>query len=287
MIVAAENALEGHRHWLHRHRDAWAESVKQYQHQLNSKRRIWALKRLLLRLFLIGPIICITLVRVIARALRRARELLSSSVLPPLVRAKPAHIRPTKTVQTPQHRISGLDGPLCTGQPWSPQPSVITESRHQKKTSGESGVLPARLVVASLGAVIVGCFAAAATPDGHKETAEVPPNASTHSAGGNVPPMAQNEPEGIEEPISYQYSGFSVLAAPATERLSPPGMTVAEIISIAQPSTEIVVPSEKPSEPAEVTVPARKPQTAIKAKPKPSQIKQKQQRTVWELPWLH
>jgi hypothetical protein len=50
-IVSAENELEGHQHWLQRHRAAWAESVKRYQHQLNSKRKIWALKRLLLRLF--------------------------------------------------------------------------------------------------------------------------------------------------------------------------------------------------------------------------------------------
>jgi hypothetical protein len=207
---------------------------------------------------------CVTLVRLIARALPRAREFVANRVLPPLLRAKRACIHATNSHQMPQHRISGLDGPLCMGQPWSP--NVITKSG-LRKTSGETGLLPARLVVASFGAIIVGCFAAAATPDGHKEPAEVPPNASTHSDGESLPPMAPNEPQGIEEPAPYQLSGFSVLAAPATERLSPPGMTVAEIMGINRPSTEILERPDELSEPIEVTVPVRKPTPRLRLSP--------------------
>jgi hypothetical protein len=285
MIVSAENALEGHECWLHCHRAAWVESVKHYQQQLDSRRRLWALKRLLLRLLLIGPILFVRLVGGLARALRRAREIRTISVLSRLVHAKRARIRPTNSRQGPQPRISGLDGPLCTGQPWSPEPGAITKSG-RRKTSREIGLLPARLVVASIGAVIVGCLAAAATPEGPKE----PPTTSTYSSGGpaSLPRAASNKPYGIKQPAPHQFSGFSALVAPMTEPVPPLGMTVAEIVSITRPSTEIVERPAESSELADVTVPARKPNTALKAKLQPASTKHKRQLTLGErLPWLH
>jgi hypothetical protein len=72
------------------------------------------------------------------------------------------------------------------------------------------------------------------------------------------------------------------------EPVPPLGMTVAEIVSITGPSTEIVERPEEPSEPADGPVPARKPNTALKAKLQPASTKHKRQLTLGErLPWLH
>ena len=283
LIVAARDELEGHQQWLENHRVAWAEDVKLYERRLASKLRIGACQRLALGLLLIGPITCLALLRLTARLLPSVRGLFSSCVSWPdaLVRLARKHIGPhlspvdvTKNHNNARHhcRIAGLDGPLCTGQPASS--NVVPKS--------EAGLLQVRLVVASLGAVIVGFLASATTPDRHEEPAEA--SLSTLVQASQSAPLPPVTPKESSRPVS----GFAVLAAtPEAERVSFAAATIAEIISIARPLPDPLEQPEATAEALEVTLPARKPKIKIKAKPKRSPAKRKPQLTLWEqLPWL-
>ena len=81
-IAAARDDLENHQLWLDRHRAAWAEHVKHYERRLGSKRGIWAVKRLGLRLFLVFPLVCVALFRLVARFVPHLRGLRRVSFLP-------------------------------------------------------------------------------------------------------------------------------------------------------------------------------------------------------------
>ena len=290
VIAAARDDLERHQQWLDRHRTAWAEDVKRYERRLSCKLGIKALKRLALGLLLIGPIVCLALLRLIARILPKARILLFRNVA--WFRALAQHVislpwprlRPNaaRYVDVPRYhdRIPGLDGPLCTGQP--PSPHVMRTFR-ARAVSGEAGLLQTRLIVASLAAVIVGLVAAATAYD-RPAPGAVLPNALAHAGRpAALPPAVPSE-----TPEDVPVSGFAVLAAaPAVERVSPPGATIAEIISIAHPLTDALEQPNATTEPLEVTLPDRKPKIRTKAKAKLKPKPQNRQLTVWErLPWL-
>jgi len=149
----------------------------------------------------------------------------------------------------------------------------------------EPGLLPARLVVASVGAVIVGFLAAAITPDTHGGRAEVPLSAPTRADRAASLPLRVARALRDEGLAVYSAPGLAVQAqTPAEELVSLPGATIGEMMSITRP---LVRGEEQPNatiELVEVTPPLRKP--AIKVKRK-RQAPRKEQPTLWnQLPWL-
>jgi hypothetical protein len=272
-IAAAYDDLQDHQLWLDRHRAAWAEGVRLYERRLGTKLRIRAFQRLALGIFLVGPSLSIRLYRLIARILAKVRsEVLARCAWRPIVgqfTSPRGQLRPRNRAR---HRIPGLDGPLCIGQPAAPL--VIPKS--------EIGLLKVRLFVAAFGAVIVGFIAAAMiAPQVPPQSALVQPSRSKP-----LPTVASsNSREGGS--ASFQVTGFATLeATPAAELRSLPGATIAELISIASPLTVATAYSDAAAEPVEVTLPVRKPKIKIKAKPRRLQPKQKQITLRDRLPWL-
>jgi hypothetical protein len=176
-------------------------------------------------------------------------------------------------------RIPGLDGQLCTGQP--SRSNAVSKSATQTAIT-ETGLLRVRLVVASFGALIVGFLAATITPERGKEHVEVPPNALVRA--DQTAPLPANSPRTVEGARPDSASGFTVLAGtPAAHRVSPPGATIAEMISITRPLTETGKGADAT---AEVTLPTRKPKSFTNSQPKRALTNQKHQLTLWErLPW--
>jgi len=287
-IAAARDDLENHQLWLGRHSAAWAEHVKHYERRLGSKRGIWAVKRLALRLFLVFPLVCIALFRLVARFVPHLRGLRLGSSLPLHALASRIQKRvwllfsswpgATRRNNMPSHRnrIPGLDGQLCIGHPMS---SNVTPKL-------EPGLLQARLVVASVVAVIVGFLAAATAPDRHGERAEVP--LSTQVRVDRPAPL----PSGVasaprdEGSAANSVPGFVVQAqTPAEELVSLPGATIGDMMSITRPLVSAAEQPDATIELLEVTPPLRKPTIKIKRKRKPPN--QKGQLTLWDqLPWL-
>jgi len=286
-ISAARDDLQSHQLWLDRHRAAWAEHVKHYERRLGSKRGIWAVKRLALRLFLVFPLVCVALFRLVARFVPHLRGLrlgrfLHLHALASLIQKRVWSLLsswPGATRRnTPSHRdrIPGLDGQLCIGQPMS---SNVTPKL-------EPGLLQARLVVASVGAVIVGFLAAATTPDRHGERAELP--LSTQVRADRPAPLPSGVANALRDEGSAPNSvpGFAVQAqTPAEELVSLPGATIGDLISITRPLAGAEEQPDATIELLEVTPPLRKPTIKIKRKRKPPN--QKGQLTLWDqLPWL-
>ena len=285
VIGAARDDLENHQQWMARHCNAWADDLRRHQRQPNSKRVLWALKWLALSLFLIGPIVCIALFRLIARFLPKVRGLLFDRVLwlgtlarrrrKPCSSLSRVYASNCRYTSDRSNRIPGLDGPLCTGQPAPPN---VTPKF-------ESGVLPARLVVATFVGVIIGFLVAATTPDRHGKPAEVSPNALVHADQHAPLPLGVPGARDVGSSLS-SVSGFAVHAeTPAEELVSLPAATIIDMMSITRPLTGADEQPEATIELLEVTPPIRKPKIKGKGKRKPP--KQKQQLTLWEqLPWL-
>ena len=145
----------------------------------------------------------------------------------------------------------------------------------------ETGLLQVRLVVASIGAVIIG-FLSATTPEtyGRKTPPEVMGNAVPTPrlpAPLNLKSVARLVPDPI--------LGFAVIAVvPAAQRVLLPAATVAEMISLARPMIETLDQAE--TDALEVTPPARKPKIKVKVVSK-RPLKQKPELTFWQqLPLL-
>ena len=271
-IAAACDDLEEHKLWLDHHRAGWAEAVKLCERRLSTKLRIRAFQRLVWGIFLVAPILCLALYRLTARFLPRVRsEVLVRCTWRPNVPDLSSWLRIRS-----RHRISGLDGPLCLGQP-SPR-TVIPRS--------EIGLFKVRLFVAAFGAVIVGFLAAATTPDRPSEPAQVrsPTTPVQPPQSALVPTVASSKALVREEQAPIRTTGFTTLeATTATPALSLPGATIAELISITSPLAGYADAATEP----EVTPPLRKPKLTAntKAKPKRHLTKQKQI-TFWDqLPW--
>ena len=245
-IATAQDDLESHQRWLDRHCAAWAENVRLCERRLNSRLRAEAIKRLAVGLFLIGPIACLAFLRRIGRENRK---------------------------KAGQHRIPGLDGALCTGQPVSS--NVVGDT--------ETGLLPVRLVVALFAAVIVGMLAAASAYTSHQEPARplvlrhlAPPSSTQVAAVKHVERL-------VPDPIS----GFAVVAAPAARPVSLAAATIDEMIALTQFWPYTLDQSEATNETLEVALPARKPSVKIRAKRRHSPAKPEPKLTLWEqLPWL-
>ena len=257
---------------------------------LNCKRGIWFFKRLAVGIFLVGPLVCIALFGLTLRLLPGLRRALFTSViwfrmLAIATRKRVSsflHFHATKYSKTPRdgHRIPGLNGLLCTGQPASS--TAITRT-----ASAETYFLRLRLVVASFAAVAVGVLAAAMTPDAHKQPTEILSTILVHSDEVALsPPAVSSHPREPEASEAKRASGFAVLAStPMVELASLPGMTIADMMAIACPLT-VAVQTGATTETLEVTLPIRKPK--LKAKPRRRTTTPKHQLTVWEqLPWLH
>lgn len=181
-----------------------------------------------------------------------------------------------------QHdRIPGLDGQLCTGQPAYPDLSSKLNTR-----SAETGLLQARLVVASFGAVIVGLLVAATTPDKHGEPAGPPNEPIPVGQSTPSPPVVSKAARNVKESILSPVKGFAVMSAsPMAERFMLPGATIGEIVSITRPLADRLEQPKATTELFEVTLPARKP--SIKAQFRRLPVKQTHQPTFWKrLPWL-
>ena len=151
---------------------------------------------------------------------------------------------------------------LCPGQPVSLNPK------------SEPGLLQVRLVVASIGAVIIG-FLSATTSETYGRKTPLP---ILHlPASSNLKSVARLVPDPI--------LGFAVIAvAPAAQRVPLPAATVAEMISLARPLIETLDQPE--TDALEVTPPARKPKIKVKVKSK-RPLKQKPELTFWQqLPLL-
>jgi hypothetical protein len=273
-IAAARDDLAKHHLWLDGHRAAWAEHVKHYERRLGSKRGIWAVKRLALRLFLMFPLVCVALFRLVARFGPHLRGLGLGRVWSFLSSWPSA----TRRNNMPSHRdrMPGLDGQLCIGQPMS---SNVTPKL-------EPGLLQARLVVASVGAVIIGFLAAATTPDRHGERAEVP--LSTRARADRPAPLPSRVASAPRDEGSAANSvpGFVVQAqTPAEELVSLPGATIGDMMSITRPLVSAEEQPDATIELLEVTPPLRKP--TIKIKRKRQLPHQKGQLTLGDqLPWL-
>ena len=147
----------------------------------------------------------------------------------------------------------------------------------------EMGLLQVRLVVASIGAVIIG-FLSATTLEiyGRKTRPNVTENAvpTPHlPASPNLKSVARLVPDPI--------LGFAVIAvAPAAQRVPLLAATVAEMISLTRPMTETLDQPDAETDALEVTPPARKPKIRVKVKPK-RPVKQKPELSFWEqLPLL-
>lgn len=172
-----------------------------------------------------------------------------------------------------QHRIPGLDGALCTGQPVSS--NVVGNT--------ETGLLPVRLVVALFAAVIVGMLAAASAYTSHQEPARplvlrhlAPPSSTQVAAVKHVERL-------VPDPIS----GFAVVVAPAARPVSLAAATIDEMIALTQFWPYTLEQSEATNERLEVALPARKPSVKIRAKRRHSPAKPEPKPTLWEqLPWL-
>jgi hypothetical protein len=269
VIGSARDDLQNHQRWMARHCHAWVHDLT----RLNSKRALWALKWLALRLFLI----CIALFRLIGR-----RDLLFGSIpwlstlargrwqrVSSFLRACTSTRRPTLR---PSNRIPGLDGHLCTG-PSAPS-NVVPKF--------ESGVLSARLVVASFAAMIVGFLVAATMPDRHGEPASWNTQADRPASFTSEVPGAPRDV--ASEPHSVP--GFAVQAqSPAGELAPLPAATIGEMMSITSPLERAGEQPDATVKLLEVTPPLRKP--TIKIKRKRQSPNQKDQLTLWEqLPWL-
>ena len=272
-IAAACDDLEEHKLWLDHHRAGWAEAVKLCERRLSTKLRIRAFQRLVWGIFLVAPILCLALYRLTARFFPRIR---SEVLMRCTWRPNAPHLSSWLRIKS-RRRISGLDGPLCIGQP-SPR-TVIPRS--------ETGLFKVRLFVAGFGAVIVGFLAAATTPDRPSEPAQVlsPRTPVQPHQSAPVPTVASGKSREGEEQASIRITGFTTLeATPAAPALSLPGATIAELMSITSPLTAY---ADAATEPLEVTPPLRKPKLTAntKAKPKRHLTKQKQI-TLWDqLPW--
>lgn len=286
-IAIAHDDLENHQRWLERHRAAWVEDVERHQRRLNYKLVIWTLKRVAVGIFLVGPLVCIALFRLTVRLLPTLRSLLSNSVsrfraLARVTRERVhsflySHaIKSSKTLRYGQ-RIPGLDGPLCTGQPTSSNATT-------RIASAGTHPLQVRLVVASLGVVVVGGLAAAMTPDAYKEPPEIQPTVLVYSGRAAALPQAVSNHPRAEGSNAKRASGFAVLTTtPVAELASLPGVTIADMMSIARPLPVAVQP--RATETLDITIPVRKPK--IQAKPRRKPTKPKRQLTLWEqLPWL-
>ena len=120
----------------------------------------------------------------------------------------------------------------------------------------ETGLLQVRLVVASIGAVIIGFLASTPETYGTKTPPEVTGNAVPSS---NLKSVARLVPDPI--------LGFAVIPeAPAAQRVPLPATTVAEMISLARPIIETLDQAE--TDALAVTPPARKPKLKVKVKSK-------------------
>lgn len=244
-IATAHDDLESHQRWLDRHCAAWAENVRLCERRLNSRLRAEAIRRFAVGLFLIGPIACLAFLRRIGRENRK----------------KPG-----------RHRIPGLDGALCTGQPVSS--NVVSNT--------ETGLLPVRLVVALFAAVIVGMLAAASATT-HQEPARplvlrhLAPPSSTHVAAVKH----------VERLVPDPISGFAVVAAPAARPVSLAAATIDEMIALTQFWPYTLDRSEATIEAFEVALPTRKPSVKFRAKRRTSPAKPQPKLTLREqLPWL-
>lgn len=277
-IAAAQDDLEGHQRWLDRHRAAWAEEIKLYERRLKSKSQNEAVKRLALGALLIVPITCLAVLRLTVQVLPWARDLLRSVrnlvCVVSSAHARARSLRSAKSHDSLHHtgRIAGLDGLLCTGQP-SPA-NVVTKPG--------TGLLSARLVVGSLGAIIVGFLVAASTFGTPRQATEVPPKGTQLS--GPTSPLLKRVDQLAPDPIL----GFAVVAtAPAEQKISHPGMTISEMVSLTRPWPVSTSQTETALETFEVTLPTRKPKAKVRVKSKRSPTKQTRHVTFWEqLKWL-
>ena len=282
-IAAARDDLQNHQLWLDRHRAAWAEHVKHYERRLGRTRRIGAIKRQALSVFF-----CVALFRLVARFGPHLRGLRQGGVLSLHALASPIQNRvwsllsswPSATrrnnTQSHRHRIPGLDGQLCIGQPMSSNISPKLEP----------GLLHARLVVGSVAAVIVGFLVATTTSDRHGEHAEVP--VSTRVRADQPAPLPSGVINALRDEGSAPNSvpGFAVQAqTPAEELVSLPGATIGDMMSITRPLAGAEEQPDATIELLEVTPPLRKPTIKIKRKRKPPN--QEGRLTLWgQLPWL-
>lgn len=245
-IATAHDDLESHQRWLDRHCAAWAEDVRLCERRLNSRSRTEAIRRFAVGLFLIGPLACLAFLRRIGRQNRK---------------------------KVGQHRIPGLDGPLCTGQPASS--NVVSNT--------ETGLLPVRFVVALVAAIIVGMLVAASAYTPHQEPERplvvehlAPPSSTQAAAVKHVERLAP-------DPIS----GFAVVAAPAARPVSLAAATIAEMIALTQSWPYTLDQSKATIEAFEVALPTRKPSVKIRAKSRTSPAKPEPKLTLREhLPWL-
>jgi hypothetical protein len=145
--------------------------------------------------------------------------------------------------------------------------------------TSETGLLQARLVIAAIGAVIIG-FLSATIPNTNGRTAL--PNVMESAVPTPHLPASSNlksEARLVPEPIL----GFAViLVAPAAENVSLPPASVDEMISLAKPMTETVDQPDAETDAIEVTAPARKPEIKIKVKPKRALKRKPPDLTFWE-----
>jgi hypothetical protein len=131
-------------------------------------------------------------------------------------------------------------------------------------------------------------IAAITTTQVHVEPAGLPPTPFVDSArAALLAPTVSNHRREAERSKPKRISGFAVLAeAPAAERVPYRGTTITDMISIARPLSVAEQPDEM-TEPLKVTLPVRKPQIKIRAKPKRNPVKPKHRLTLWDqLPWL-
>jgi hypothetical protein len=288
-IADAHDDLESHQRWLDQHRAAWVQDVKLCERKLKRRLRTQALKRLALTLFLIAPITCLALLRLMSRLLPSVRARLFRSVARLQMLAGLTYKRLVSHLSSAratkkrnkthdQHRIEGLDGPLCTGQPASARLVV----------NSEASLLPVRLIVASFAAVIVGFLAAAATSDSSEDFGEPSPDFAGPAASARAASAAaSNQTKDAERLAPEPISGFAlVAAAPAGPRVSPARATIDEIISLTQPWPNTLDQPATTVEVLNVTLPTRKPRIKSRVKSKRKPEKQKHKLTLWEqLPW--
>lgn len=282
-IAAARDELEGHQRWLEHHCAAWAEDVRLCERSLKRRNLTRAVKRLAWNLFLIAPIACFALLRVLGRVLPRigTQMVRCAAWLHPACKRIGSHLS---------------SGPLAKFATWSPRRHPLAElggplrraeaASSNSASSPEAGLLRIRLVVASLAAVIVGLLIATSTRMSHKT---LDYESATHSATASPQSAmkASNQPKDVERLTPEPILGFALVAPiPAAQTISPAAVTIDEMISRAQPRLSTLEQPEATIGAVEVTLPIRKPGIKTRVKSKRSLSPGRTATVRKQLPWL-
>ena len=279
IIVAAGDDLESHQLWLDRNRASRARELKD-QRQLSNKMAIWTFTRFAFCLPVLLPIAIF-------------RQFCAST---PALR--PTKTAPDETKQPQlQHRIRGLDGPLCTMKPadlhaTAAQTEICRECSpnpisERFRAIAALGSVRGRVIISALGLItlfVLTAGAVRATMPGFQ--ADVPLPASPKVAPAALPAMALTAPLRSASSAA-SVSGFSLIEATLVPEPQPlSAHSTVSMMTITSPVTSSPIEGEASKALVAGEPPAVKPKVNTQTKRKlPSE--KPQELSWWQrLPWI-